>query len=543
MKYQQLFLKSVLLALLAAFSLSCNNSKQQKFTVTDVPDPKQSGGGYVSNPDHLISDSAVNVLNAQLAELDNAGKVQIAIVALHSIGANESRDFAHQLFNHWKLGRKETNNGLLMLMVEDDHKLVFETGVGIEADMPDIICFRIQQEYMIPRIKEHNNDIAFIDGAHAVSSLFYNGNYAFDNLPDAPAQQTDASLLATDTSGTRLTTDQGLEYVKTGHLPGEEQPPAAAAGFSLASPDNRMGDFSFWTIIACLVISALMMRFFFGKKIKAKKAGADVEPVSVRSLPNEFLRPRWFGLLLIHLAALSVMGYLVVKKYADVGVMKTLLIYYIVWVVFMHVAILIIALRAAIALKAVNRHEKWLRLEMLRRSLHPAGYIFPLPFLLFYLRWLKSHLNHLRNDPYDCQHCSKPMHKLDEKADDHYLDKAQVLEERLESVDYDVWRCDACDTQLVLNYTNMQTTYTDCPSCAHKTYQCQKTKTQKKATTYTAGWGVRTYVCAACAYTHDYTFEIPKISTSSSSSSNSSFSSSSDWGGGSSGGGGASSSW
>lgn len=547
MKYQPFLFRCLLLALLIGFLASCDQSKKQKFTVEDVPDPKQNGGGYVSNPDHLISDATVTELDEKLATLDNSGKAQVAVVILKSIGDNESRDFAHKLFNYWKIGTKDKNNGLLILMVEDARKLEFETGYGLEADLPDIICFRIQQDYMIPRIKEHHYDAAFTDGVKSVASLFNNGNFAYDILPDLPAP--DASLLPD--SGAEAAIDIAPPPVEDTNLVYAAPQSFASSDVATNSASNSYtGDFSLTAIIGWLFVSAAMMSVFFGRKFGKKTKSyneADPEPLSMTAVANEFLRPRWIGLILIHVTAIFTVFHLAVEKHMDVGFWKTCGIYYVVWMVFMHVAILLIMLRSAVMLRNDDRHLRWLRLEVLRRDLRPAIFVFPLPYLWLYILWLKNRLNHLRNDVYDCPHCSKPMHKLDEASEDPYLDKGQIMEEKLESVDYDVWRCDSCNTQTVLNYTNMRSSLADCPSCKHKTFRCDKVVTKKRATTSSEGWGVKEYACAFCKYMHDYQFVIPKVSTSSSSSSSgsssSSSSSSSSWGGGSSGGGGASSSW
>lgn len=558
-------MKSVLLALLLVFFVSCDKSKQQKFTVADVPDPKKSGGGYVSNPDHLISDQAVSDLNAKIATLDNAGKVQVAVVILHSIGENESRDFVHKLFNYWKIGDKEKNNGLLILMVEDARKLEFETGTGIEADMPDIVCFRIQQEYMIPHIKEHNYDAAFTDGILSVASLFNNGNYAYNLLPDMPAP--DPSLMPSDSTAvainispdhavpTEVGAAEGATPVTT------DNPPVADNNLVYADPQpladtspsgnsySYTGDFSFYGLIFWLIATAILMRVFFGKRIKKTKV-ADPVPVAVSAYPNEFFRPGWIGQLLLHLVAFGFIYYIAHQRHTDVGFIKMFVIYYVAWVVFIHVAVLIVMMRSAALLSGKDRHEKWLRLAVLLRDFGRAGYIFPAPFLWLYLALLKKRLNHLRNDPYDCHHCLKPMHKLDEAADNKFLDKKQVIEEELQSVDYDVWGCDTCDNKIILNYTNVRTAMAQCPSCAHMAYKNNGMVTQQAATYSSEGWGITKYACVACGFKHDYKYIIAKLvesSSSSSSSSSSGFSSSSssssDWGGGSSGGGGASSSW
>ncbi|WP_161596806.1 TPM domain-containing protein [Chitinophaga vietnamensis] len=517
------------LLVLLLFLLS--SARQQPFSVKNVPDPKQHGGGYVSNPDHLISDITVDSLNSQLALLDQAHKAQVALVLLRSIGDKDSKEFAHELFNYWRIGEKATNNGLLVLLVNDAHKLVFETGKGIEGDMPDITCFHIQQEYMIPRIKEGNYDAAFMNGVHAIRSLFYTGNYAYDQL-SAPVVS-DTSLMAADDS---------TVYAPTQTFAGN-----SSSNVASASSDPPGGGF-FFALIFCFIVTLAIIHACFGWK-KTRKA--DDEPMSVGDLPNEYLRPGWMGVLLVNVLAVYLFWWVNVRANIHLGFLTAILVYYVVWALFVHLAVLIIRVRAEMALRGADRHERWQRLEAAHQHLKPMAYMFPLPFLLLYLQYFRSRQDKLRNDPYNCPNCRQAMQKLDEKTEEHYLDKAQVMEEKMQSVDYDVWRCDHCKQQLVLDYTNVNSAVSICPSCSHKTFQCKKTITKARATTSSEGWGMKTYVCAACAFTHDYKFVIAKLSSSSSGGSSSfssdsdafSSSSSSDWGGGSSDGGGASSSW
>ncbi|NLR82761.1 hypothetical protein HGH91_29365 [Chitinophaga eiseniae] len=549
--------KRLLVLLLLAFLASCDQSTTKQFTVADIPDPKKTDGGYVSNPDHLLSDAAVSSLNEQLGTLDRAGKVQVGIVVVHSIGQNDTRDFVHQLFNYWKIGSKEKNNGLLILMVEDARKLEFETGTGIEADMPDIICFRIQQEYMIPRIKEHDYDAAFRDGILSVAALFNNGNYAYDQLPEPPV--VDSSLVVADAAvagpvnadypGLTAAADSAVAGNTAAEDPGlVEAPPSYFADNTPSVSSSYIGEPSLPGLIFWFIASLVMIRVFFSRKIKARK-GEDNAPVRLKDAPNELLRPGTLGFILVYGLGLLGVGYMASVRHTDVGFLKTFVIFYLAWCLFMSGVVIILLLRAAAVLHEKDRHEKWACLAMVKRDVGPAAYAFPLPLLGLYVWALKKRMDRLRNEVYECPKCNHPMHRLNDVEDNDYLDKAQVVEEHLESVDYDIWRCDSCSTQLVLNYTNMRSTCSECPSCHHYTFRCDKTVTLKRATTSSQGMGSQQFSCAACKFKHDYMFIIPKVSSSSSgsSSSGSSFSSSSSssssWGGGSSGGGGASSSW
>jgi uncharacterized protein len=131
-----------------------------------------------------------------------------------------------------------------------------------------------------------------------------------------------------------------------------------------------------------------------------------------------------------------------------------------------------------------------------------------------------------------------PMTRLDEAADDALLGEGQQAEERVGSVDYDVWRCGACAHHFTLRYPKLFTSYAKCPQCRNRTKSSTETVMQS-ATTSSTGSARVVERCAFCSFHHEYTKVLPRI-TQGSSSGGSSRSGGSSFGGGSSGGGGAS---
>ena len=137
----------------------------------------------------------------------------------------------------------------------------------------------------------------------------------------------------------------------------------------------------------------------------------------------------------------------------------------------------------------------------------------------------------------NCPQCHTRMALLSDSDDDELLEKGQVAEERIGSVDYDAWKCPSCSHHFTLRYAKWLSTYDKCPQCSNRT----KSSTESvinAATTSSSGTARVLEQCAFCTFTNDYTKTLPRITQSSSSSSGSSGGSS--FGGGSSGGGGAS---
>lgn len=139
------------------------------YTIDQVPnvhlaDERQ----YTTDPSHQLSTVARDSVNVLCARLEKETGIESAVVILPSIGDATPFDFATELFREWGIGKKKSNNGLLILYVVDQHKVRFQTGYGLEGDLPDALCKRIQQQQIIPWLKQGDWDNAVVSGMRAV---------------------------------------------------------------------------------------------------------------------------------------------------------------------------------------------------------------------------------------------------------------------------------------------------------------------------------------------------------------------------------------
>jgi uncharacterized protein len=174
-----------------------------------------------------------------------------------------------------------------------------------------------------------------------------------------------------------------------------------------------------------------------------------------------------------------------------------------------------------------------------------AAIFFPIPFILLFFLF-KRKTNQARNHSRLCKKCKQLIStKLSEQTEDEFLKSGQIAEEKIGTIDYDVWKCNACGSVEILNYPTPKSKYTHCPTCNFLTYHLGARRTTLSATYEAMGQGEQERTCLHCGHHHLETFYIPMLVASSSSSDSSSSSSDSggSWGGGDSGGGGSSSSW
>ena len=156
-------------ALLFVFTATAAAETKQ-YTIDDVPNVRLSDvRQYVTDPSAILSATARDSINAILGRLEKSTGIETAVVMLPSIGDEDIFDFGHELFRKWGIGKKKSNNGLLILLVKDQKKVRFTTGYGIEGTMTDAMSKRIQTTLMIPRFRVGDWNGGMVSGVRAVA--------------------------------------------------------------------------------------------------------------------------------------------------------------------------------------------------------------------------------------------------------------------------------------------------------------------------------------------------------------------------------------
>lgn len=78
---------------------------------------------------------------------------QVAILMLPTTGSESIEEYAIQVVDNWKLGRKGVDDGVLLLVALDDHALRIEVGYGLEGVIPDAVAKRVIAEVITPYFK------------------------------------------------------------------------------------------------------------------------------------------------------------------------------------------------------------------------------------------------------------------------------------------------------------------------------------------------------------------------------------------------------
>jgi len=163
-------MKKTILFLTCLF-LAAKIIAQTTWTVQTVPNTRlNSNTIHVSDPDGYLSDSSEIIINNALCSIRD--QVDVFLVTLTSIGNADTKQFATALFNHWGIGDSETNNGVLLLFVEEQHALEFETGYGAEETLTDALCQQIFTKTIVPYFKAGDYEGGLCAGVAEIMTLF-----------------------------------------------------------------------------------------------------------------------------------------------------------------------------------------------------------------------------------------------------------------------------------------------------------------------------------------------------------------------------------
>lgn len=357
-----------------------------EYRAGDLQNPQLADSrDYVLDLTGTLSPTAEAQINSEIAALRNSSTSQLAVAILPSIGDEDPDTFATDLFEKWGIGQKGVDNGVLLLMVMDQHVPVIRVGYGMEGVVPDIAAHRIINDIIVPKMKQDDLDGAVTGAVGQLVTLAADPQARAEFLTRAQRQE-------------ELQQQRDSEELK----------------------NTIIGLCGFVGIATYIIMVAMIIRN--RRKDRYHRA------LSWRS-----------SLLIFWLGALFSAG---------------------------------IALPAAIIVSVLAYRA--------------------------------------RNKRRRCPRCNARMKKLPEDRDNDYLTPAQDLEEKLGTVDYDVWQCPKCNNIEVYSFPMPQTKYSRCPRCGTVARHLVDDRVLQAPTTRHAGVGEKTFHCEYCGNNDRQRYDIAR---------------------------------
>jgi uncharacterized protein len=95
-------------------------------------------------------------LEAKLKNLEGKSGIQVVVATVKSLEGSDVETYANQLFRNWRLGEAKKNNGVLLLVAPNEHKVRIEVGYGLEGTLTDALSSVIISSAIVPRFKAND---------------------------------------------------------------------------------------------------------------------------------------------------------------------------------------------------------------------------------------------------------------------------------------------------------------------------------------------------------------------------------------------------
>jgi uncharacterized protein len=93
-------------------------------------------------------------LERMLQEFEARKGTQLAVLLVKTTAPEAIEQYALRVAEQWKLGRKQVDDGAILVVAKDDRALRIEVGYGLEGVLNDATASRIIREIIVPRFRE-----------------------------------------------------------------------------------------------------------------------------------------------------------------------------------------------------------------------------------------------------------------------------------------------------------------------------------------------------------------------------------------------------
>lgn len=124
--------------------------------------------GRVVDEAALMSRKQAHQLTQQLAAFEKRSGIQLVVVSVDSLDGETIEEYGYQLGRHWGIGQKGKDNGVLLLIAQDERKVRIEVGYGLEGALPDAITANIIQTRILPAFKRGDMVAGVVAGSQGI---------------------------------------------------------------------------------------------------------------------------------------------------------------------------------------------------------------------------------------------------------------------------------------------------------------------------------------------------------------------------------------
>ncbi len=131
--------------------LLCCQLAFSRYASADVPVPPLTG--RVVDQTGTLSAGDIDTLTQKLKNLEARKGSQVAVLIVPTTQPETIEQFSIRVAEAWKIGRRKIDDGALLVVAKNDHKLRIEVGYGLEGALTDVTARRIIDEVIVPHFR------------------------------------------------------------------------------------------------------------------------------------------------------------------------------------------------------------------------------------------------------------------------------------------------------------------------------------------------------------------------------------------------------
>ena len=156
--------------------------------------------GRIVDQANVIPAATRTAIEPKLVDLETKSGIQLVIASVSSLGGEEIEPYANELFRTWKLGEKAKNNGVLLLVAPNEHRVRIEVGYGLEGTLTDALSKVIITNAIAPRFKAGDFGGGVSRGVDDIITVLTTDSSEWQQRPslrlDNPAERRSGQLAA-----------------------------------------------------------------------------------------------------------------------------------------------------------------------------------------------------------------------------------------------------------------------------------------------------------------------------------------------------------
>lgn len=137
--------------------------------------------GHVNDYAKLLSSGTLQQLEQSLTDFERSDSTQIVVLTIDSLEGESLEEYAIKVAEAWKIGQAKLDNGVILLIAKQEHKVRIEVGRGLEGKLTDLVSGRIIRGDIAPHFKESDFDSGITVGATSIMQVV-KGEYTAEPL-------------------------------------------------------------------------------------------------------------------------------------------------------------------------------------------------------------------------------------------------------------------------------------------------------------------------------------------------------------------------